>query len=172
MNTNDALNIFGLSGEITLEVIKKEYKRLAIKYHPDKNPAGEYMMKLLNEAFNYLKENIDKVNVDQSSESGSYDFGDVLNEILNKTIALNMDGVHIEVCGNWIWLTGNTKPYASLLKKNGGIGYYFSKNKSAWYFRPEEHKSKNWGKSFSLDEIRVMHGSDGVKKGNKRLISC
>lgn len=37
MNINEALNILNLSGSVTKADIAKAYKRLAVKYHPDKN---------------------------------------------------------------------------------------------------------------------------------------
>ncbi|HAK9055102.1 TPA: J domain-containing protein [Salmonella enterica] len=38
MNVQEALNVFGLSGEVTEADIKKAFKRLAVQFHPDKNP--------------------------------------------------------------------------------------------------------------------------------------
>ncbi|HAN2841652.1 TPA: DnaJ domain-containing protein, partial [Escherichia coli O25b:H4-ST131] len=37
MNVQEALNIFGLSGELTEQDIKTAYKKAALKYHPDRN---------------------------------------------------------------------------------------------------------------------------------------
>lgn len=48
MNINEALNILNLSGSVTKADIAKAYKRLAVKYHPDKNPTGAEMMKIIN----------------------------------------------------------------------------------------------------------------------------
>ena len=37
--------------EDSLELIKRAYKRLALLYHPDKNPAGEAKMKNINASY-------------------------------------------------------------------------------------------------------------------------
>jgi len=41
MNIQEALNVFGLTGEVNQAELKKAFKRLAVKYHPDKNPMAQ-----------------------------------------------------------------------------------------------------------------------------------
>ncbi len=54
----EALSIMGLEPPITLEEIKKEYKILAKRYHPDHNrndPEAEEVLKCINMAYTLLK---------------------------------------------------------------------------------------------------------------------
>jgi hypothetical protein len=37
--------------------------------------------------------------------------------------------ITIEICGNWIWLSGNTRPYREQLKE---IGFFYSPKKKMW----------------------------------------
>ncbi|MCV1244541.1 J domain-containing protein, partial [Klebsiella pneumoniae] len=62
MNIQEALNIFGLSGQLTEKDIKNAFKKAALKYHPDRNPVGAEMMKAVNSAFDFLMANLDKIN--------------------------------------------------------------------------------------------------------------
>ncbi|HDX0987992.1 TPA: DnaJ domain-containing protein, partial [Pasteurella multocida] len=53
MNINEALNLLNLSQNVSKDDIKKAYKKMAIKYHPDRNPAGAEVMKAINAAFEF-----------------------------------------------------------------------------------------------------------------------
>ena len=154
MKIEDAAKILGLDGELTKELIKKAYRLASSKYHPDKGGSVE-MMQAVNQAYEALKDYEGVV------KSGGVDYGDALNEAINKII--NLEGIKIEVCGAWVWVTGNTKPYAKVLgRKEGGAGFYYASKKKAWYFRPEDWKSSNRG-NWSLDDIREKHGSEEVQ---------
>lgn len=84
MNIQQALNIFNLSGELIEQDIKKAYKQAALKFHPDRNPVGADMMKAVNAAFDFLMQNIDRINECQcSDESARYNYGEELENVLN-----------------------------------------------------------------------------------------
>lgn len=118
MNVQEALNVFGLTGEVSKEDIKTTYKKLALKYHPDRNPLGAELMKAVNAAFDILIANIDKIKQFQSTEEKDhYNYGEEMEKILT---ALNtMPGIVFEVLGNWIWISGNTKEHKESLKMMG-----------------------------------------------------
>jgi len=75
MNIYDAAKILGLSGEITPEQSKAAYRDACKKYHPDVNPAGENMMKIVNQAYDALKKYSGQIKEDQQT-----DYGDLLND--------------------------------------------------------------------------------------------
>ena len=147
MNQYDAAKILGLSGELTPELIKVAYRRASMKYHPDRNAAGLEMMKLVNQAFDVLKDFSGDVKEQQA------DYGDLLNEALNAII--NIHTLSIEICGAWVWVSGDTRSHKDTLKE---AGYKWASKKKLWYYRPEGFRSSSRG-SLNIDEIRTKYGS-------------
>jgi len=153
MKINDALNLLNITQAVTQKDIKKAYKEACLKFHPDRNPAGLHMMQAINAAYETLNKLGDTVSPEEGFNSSNY--GEELNTALNQLIVL--DGLTIEICGNWIWISGDTRPHKEQLGKNG-IGCFWSKNKRMWYFRPSDYKSFGRG-SWDIDTIRGVHGS-------------
>ena len=147
MNIYDAAKVLNLSGEITPETVKQAYRAACKKYHPDINPAGAEMMKLINAAFAVLKDYEGVVKEQQT------DYSELLNDALNAVLGLN--GLVIEICGAWVWITGNTREHKDALK---AASFKWANKKKAWYYRPTDYKSRSKGNS-TLDEIREKYGS-------------
>ena len=87
----DYYNILGVSRGSTYAEIKGQYKKLALKYHPDKNPKGntEENFKKITEAYKTLSDPYSRGKYDAMLERGEYDgiddkFG------MNFTNAMNM----------------------------------------------------------------------------------
>jgi hypothetical protein len=116
------------------------------------------MMKAVNVAYQFLRD-LGYNGVERPiNEEVNSDFGDMLNAAITAVIGLG--GVNIEVCGAWIWLSGDTKRHKDAIK---AAGYWWACKKSAWYFRPPDHKSRNKG-DWDLDKIRDTYGSVNVTK--------
>ena len=161
LSAKDALAILNIqSSSLTPEDIKIAYRKAAAKYHPDHNPAGLEMMKLVNVAYETLKaQDPSKLN---TFTPNTYDYGDAINSALNNIINL---GLEIEVCSAWVWVHGNTKPHKDTLKT---AGFFWSHKKLSWYFRPEGYKSHNRG-TWSMERIRDAYGSAKVKAEFKQV---
>jgi len=57
MTVEEALRIFDIYGQaINREIVKKTYRRLCSKYHPDRNPHGLKTMQEVNAAWTYLSD--------------------------------------------------------------------------------------------------------------------
>ncbi|WP_024653393.1 DnaJ C-terminal domain-containing protein [Borrelia persica] len=77
--SKDYYNILGINKNATTEEIKKAYKKLAIKYHPDKNKGNKFAeekFKEINEAYEVLSSPQKKANYDNF---GNADFNNNFN---------------------------------------------------------------------------------------------
>lgn len=152
MKISDALAILGIAGEYNPEIVKAAYRKACSIYHPDRNPAGLEMMKMVNQAYDALK---DKSGVEVVGDVDISSYGEEIFNALSKIISLGLD---IEICGAWVWLHGDTRPHKDVIKE---AGFMWAPKKKLWYYRPADYKSKGRGK-FSMDEIREKHGSEKV----------
>ena len=57
LNNNEAYELLGADAETTPTKLKKLYRKLAVKYHPDKNPDGHEMFQKVNKAYEHLTKN-------------------------------------------------------------------------------------------------------------------
>lgn len=166
LNVNDALAILNLQpSNLTLEDIKTAYRKAAAKYHPDHNPAGLETMKMVNVAYETLKAyDLNKLNNASGFSANIYDYGDAINTALNTIIGLA--GLSVEVCGAWVWVSGNTKEHRETLKT---AGFFWAHKKSMWYFRPETHKSHNRN-AWSMDAIRAVYGQNPINSQEQKQL--
>lgn len=142
----------------TLEDVKGLYKKLARELHPDCNPGKDTtadfqeMQKQYNAAFNRCKNthvNKDGETYEKETNETPEMYADIINALLR------CSGLVIELCGSWLWITGNTKEWSNTIKS---LGFKWSRNKAAWYFHFEPYR-KHSKKSVDLDTIRSMYGS-------------
>ena len=149
----------------TLDQLKQEYKRLAKIHHPDCG-GDDATMAAINAEFDELSKKLPK----ETATGETYQPKDEEREAPEKfreavAATLNMDGVTVELCGSWLWVTGNIYPNRARLK---AAGYTFSKPKVAWYWHDENSISHS-RKRYSLDEIRALHGSETIKNQGGKL---
>ena len=150
--------------DITIELIKKKYHKLALQNHPDKNgntPESNEKFKEINEAYNYLKreiKNIDPNNDDLKNEDQS---SSVYFDILKLFIKGLLDGKYNDIFINIVQdiVSGYKKISLKLfddLDRENAINVYLflSKYKSILHLSDE-----------SLDEIKsiVIQKYDNVE---------
>jgi len=89
MNRQKALDILNLSQlsnhcDITEESIKKQYRILALKYHPDKNKSADASERFQNihSAYEYLRREIDTTFIEEKYS----DFDDILKAFLDNVL--------------------------------------------------------------------------------------
>lgn len=145
-----------------IEDVKRTFRELAKKLHPDNGGDVAQFQKMKIEyekAFNRFK-NIHKAAngeyYKKETKEAAADFADVIEKVIN------LDGINIEVCGSWVWVTGKkTKEHKEAIK---AAGYHWSQNKKAWYYHEGVYKKWHGKKQFSMAEIRAKYGSQNVKE--------
>lgn len=146
----------------SFDELKKQYRRLAMQYHPDRGGDTE-TMKAINaehdEIFEQLKHGW---NATHDKEHQTTESPEEFRNIIEKL--LKLDGLEIELCGCWLWIGGNTREHKEALKASG---CRWSNNKKLWYWRHAED-SHGWhrGKS-SMNEIRSKYGSQVIDRAGR-----
>lgn len=150
------MKYFTINNNTTLEDLKKEYKKLATKLHPD-NGGDTKAFQEMQEEFTTLFNSIKKGNFDTSDVQGHKETPEEYINIINQLVTL--EGLDIELCGTWIWISGNTYTHKDTLKS---IGCKFASKKKMWYYRSEEHATHS-RKQMSMYDIRAKYGSVALK---------
>jgi hypothetical protein len=145
----------------TAEEVKKEYFRLAMLHHPDRGGDLVTMQEINNEydcIWPLLKDkHVNDKGAEYTSRQETAETSTQYPDIISKII--HFVGVKIEICGSWVWLSGNTKTYRQEIS---AAGFRWSKPKTMWYWRAEENRSWFNKKSHGMDYIRERYGSVNV----------
>jgi len=70
--------------------------------------------------------------------------------------AKSIPGIKIELCGLWLWVTGDTRPVKAQLKE---AGFKWAHKKKQWYF-PGVRSIGRGGKDMGY--IRAKYGSEEI----------
>jgi len=147
----------------TLEELKKMYHKLATIHHPDVGGSKEDMQKVNNEyesLFATLK------TVHKNTKTGEF-YSKETNEVYSDFITIidvliKLPNVVIEMCGKWLWITGNTKPYAKVFRS---LGCQWASKKQAWFYHRPEDAARSNG-NYTLSDIREIFGSKIISDNN------
>lgn len=145
----------------TMDALKKAYRRLAVKYHPDCPGGSEAAMKALNNAYDAAVARIARTERRAtSSGNSSYDAAATASEAAawrdTLLALLKLSGLEIELCGRWLWITGDTYQHRAALKE---LGCRWSGTKKAWYWHAPDDGSAYSRRRADMATIRAKYGS-------------
>lgn len=144
--------------------LRTAFKKLLLKYHPDNNKGQDttpIMQEINNEydtLFSKLKDKYEKSpdyenQSDRQKQSYDWEKDENIRHII--TELARFEGVIIEICGTWIYVSGNTYPYKKELK---ALGLTWNRIRECWiiYFDDyyQYHKIP-----VSMSYIRSKYGS-------------
>lgn len=137
----------------TLDDLKKVYRQLAMKHHPDRGGDEETMKAINNEyekAFELLKHQQNTAAEDKykTTEDAS-EFISIINALLK------LDGLQIDLCGRWLWIGGNTRAHKEELK---AAGCRWSSQKKLWSWHHAEDGSRYYKGKRTMSEIYQKYG--------------
>ena len=149
----------------TIEELKRQYKTLAFKHHPDRGGKVEDMQRI-NAEYDELYKRVKNIHETadgktyekKQTESAENDMPDKFRDIINAII--NFDCV-IELCGSWLWVF-KAYAYRQQLKD---LGFFYCSNRKAWAWTDNPSNNKF---HLSLDDIRRLHGSEIIKDDEEK----
>jgi hypothetical protein len=127
---------------------KKLYRAWCMQHHPDRGGNTE-TMQALNEAWNKYCQGAGQ------TQQETQDFTKAFEAAIR---AATKENVIIELCGNWLWASGNTKEHKEALKN---AGWKWASKKAMWYYH-EEERTFGRKKTFEMDHIRNKYGSSRI----------
>lgn len=142
-----------------IEDIKKQYLRLCKLHHPDLGGSVEDMAainaeyeQLQRHHYNIHRGKDGQVYTDERQDAPTEDASQ-FTEWISSLLKM---GLTVEVCGSWLWITGDTRTHKDELK---AMGCYYSGSKKCWYMHPKETKKYRHHRAQSMDRIRDKYGS-------------
>lgn len=149
------------TGIKTIDELRKHYRELLKKHHPD-NGGNLSVMQEINAEYDCLFDLIIKKTQSgiQSHTYNKEDENRAFKEILNIIIYINAD---IEIIGSWIWVHGGYE-YRELLKS---AGFKYAPKKKCWCWHYGDYNCYH-KKEVSLDEIRIKYGFQSVRHKTKQ----
>lgn len=156
----------------SLDELKKEYRRLTKLHHPDCG-GDTTTMQAINaehdELFEVLKlkqnaqAEADTTGRTKKTTETAAEFREIV------TLLLKLDGITVELCGSWLWISGETKKHKEQLK---AARCRWSSSKKMWYWHhPEEGCRWSRGKS-DMGSIRRKYGSQRFSRDGKEDLAA
>ena len=146
----------------TVEELRKRYRELLKKYHPDNENGSIEATQEINAEYDRLFAILSKEN---KSDSQFYTYDDkaeneAFKAVISNIIHINAD---VEIIGSWIWVHGGYE-YRELLKS---IGFRYAPKKKCWCWHYGVYRRYHKGE-VSLAEIRMKYGSHTVNHKSKQ----
>lgn len=157
----------------TIEDLKAQYFNLAKKYHSDITGGDDEIMKIINAEYANLHKKYKNVHKSQNAEQETYtskedtkecpeDFINIVNEIFKM-------GLNVELCGRWLWISGDTRPHKDKLK---ALGCRWASKKKMWSWHyPEDSTRKHKKGGSDMSEIRNKYGSVSFGPNESNLLN-
>lgn len=137
-----------------IQELRKRYRKLLKKYHPDNECGSVEATQEINEEYDMLFVQLSKSRTQEHTRYTKEE-NENFKYILNKIIGFNMD---IEIIGSWIWCF-NCYEYKDILKE---LGFTWCYKKKAWVWHDGEY-IRRYKEEIPLSSIREKYGTEIVR---------
>lgn len=156
------------SPEMGIEELRKNFRKLCLELHPDKGGNAEEFKAMKNE-YDYFCSlqaagEAGKANAENRSARFTAETEKELREALERF--LSIPGIIVEICGSWLWISGNTFPVHEQIK---ALGAKFSGQKKMWYWAATMREGKVRGR-YDMNKIRSKFGSETIESTAKETL--
>ena len=150
----------------TLAELKAEYRRLCMIHHPDLG-GDTATMQAINAEYDQRFEQLKQAhNAACEEDQQTTETPEKFRRIV--TALLRMDGITVELCGVWLWISGDTRRHKDALKAEG---CRWSANKGMWYWRHAENTSRRHRGTSTISQIRTKYGSQAFHTGGSYALA-
>lgn len=159
---NKMNGLFDTAAINDIDQLKKEYFKLAKKYHPDAGGTDAQFQQLQLEYEKHLKSLLNGSKLSNEQKENELQLDEALRNAANALAGF--ENITIELAGKWLWVTGNTYPIRTQLRS---AGFLFAPNKKAWFFKGAESSGRG---SFSMEEIKTKYGATKIMPTSTKKI--
>ena len=150
----------------TLDELKKEYRRLALKNHPDVGGDTKIMMEI-NAEYEKAHDALQKAyNATAPEDMQKHETAAEYITIIEKLMRIK--GISVELCGSWLWISGDTRNVKDALK---AAGCKWAAKKAMWYWHPGDYRRKGHT-AMPMSHIRTKYGSQLIGRGDTELATA
>lgn len=148
---------------------KQLYRELVRKFHPDNGGTGDEIKEINNEfrlwwnRYKDIHTNSagETYRAKESTTETAEEFMDIIRNLSG------LSGIEVELCGSWLWISGNTYPVKDQLS---AFGCRWSKGKKKWFWTTEQFMKARY-KTPSMADIRRMYGSEQVQLNRRAMLA-
>lgn len=147
------------TGVKTMEELRKRYRELLKKYHPDNVDGSDEITKEINTEYDAVFARISHDNP-EDEQGYTYEENEQFKAILKVIIGFNMT---IEIIGCWIWCF-DCYQYREQLKE---LGFSWCNQKKAWVWHSAPYH-RHHKKEIPLSHIKAKYGCQTVRNQHKQ----
>lgn len=171
----DPNSFFDVSVIKDLDDLKKQYRQLALKYHPDRGGTNEQMQVINAEHERLRNLLLNGSTLTDEQKKNEVEIDNTFRVIIDEII--HIEGIEIELIGKWLWVGSNLNPernwqfetptYNAL--KSAGLDYIKKAGRPYMVYKGVESKGRG---KMTKAEIEAKYGKHKFEtKGRKRINS-